>query len=611
MAPDIWRPDVVVAIDFGMTCTGVAWSAAPEWADPKAIMSWPGKASYELRSKVDTSVSYETASRALLNWGFECDEEDEYTEVNKLFKLFLDPRHTDVSGYAPAHHEAQQWYRDFLSCLYHCIVRFLRDRVAHYASKNIEFVFSIPTTWKEPAMVADIERLIQQSGYGKLPNQKVSISLTEAEAAAVYASKQQMQKGDVFLVCDAGGGTTDVNVLKVVVASRNRTELVPLHCNEGEPIGSTLIDYRAERMILERLKLIRADIHGGDLESMARKMVQDRFMSYKCSFGSTSMNVPKLPLPIPGIASNQDFPHAGVENSNMVLLSEDLQQLFDQQVQRIYELIDDQLKTVQITHPGEVVSYLVLSGGLGSSPYVQKKIRDRYEHGAGPGFMNAQNVEVLLASEPQLAVVHGLILARTQAMRGGPEILSTRMCPVSYGILCRESYDPAKHQGEDVEQDPYDKNRYAERQVSWFIKQGQVVDIKDGINRRFRYKIPVGRERDPWRTLIVKSNMPPKELPRSLRHDGVRPVCTVEAVLDPCDLQARNNKWYQLRRPYHQAEFDIKLLIGTGLQFEIWGKEGKKSKSHDEIEVEWSSPDDIDDSKANGAKDIARMYPMS
>lgn len=55
---------------------------------------------------------------------------------------------------------------------------------------------------------------------------------------------------------------------------------------------------------------------------------------------------------------------------------------------------------MQTSHAGEAVNHLVLSGGLGSSPYVQKKIRDRYERGAGAGFVNAQNMSVLLASEP-------------------------------------------------------------------------------------------------------------------------------------------------------------------------------------------------------------------
>jgi len=151
--------------------------------------------------------------------------------------------------------------------------------------------------------------------------------------------------------------------------------------------------------------------------------------------------------------------------------SDELQRIFDEQIDRIIVLVDEQLRIVHGTHAGETISYMILSGGLGSSPYVQKRMKERYERGAGRGFVNAQSMSVLVATEPQLAVTHGLVLARSQALKGGPEVLSTRKCPVSYGVVCREAYDPAKHQGADVEQDPLDKKRWAERQVSWFIKQ--------------------------------------------------------------------------------------------------------------------------------------------
>ncbi|KAK5679136.1 hypothetical protein LTS10_008795 [Elasticomyces elasticus] len=575
-------------------------------------MNWPGKASYEVRNKVDTAIGYAAGTQHVRSWGFECGDEDDATmDVEKLFKLFLDPSYVDTSGYAPTHLKAQQWYRDFLAELYQCIIRFLHDRVARFDAKSIEFVFSVPTTWKSPAMIADIERLIRAAGYGKDTRQKAAITLTEAEAAAVYVSKQQMQKGDVFLVCDAGGGTTDLNVLKVTSTSRGKTELEPLDCNEGATIGSTLIDHNAEKLVFDRLRRVEAELPTTDLESLARRMIQDRFMSYKCSFGSGLMNVPKLPLPIPDIAPGQDFPIAGIENSSVILTRQDLQTLFDEQIDRIIDLLDDQLRAVQSSHPEELVSYLVLSGGLGSSPYLQKRIRERYEHGAGSGFANARNMTILLASDPQLAVVHGLLIARIQSLKGGPEILSTRRCPVSYGVLCRELYDAVKHQGEDVEQDPYTKKRFAEKQVSWFVKKGDKVDVQRGIKYRFQKKIDLGRERDPWRTAIVSSSLPTNQLPRSLRYEGVKQVCTIETILDTHDMKRKNNKWYHLRREYNEAEFDVKMLVGTGLQFEVWGQDGKKSKSHDEIEVAWEVPDDEEVDLTKGRHDGLGIYRVS
>ena len=46
-----------------------------------------------------------------------------------------------------------------------------------------------------------------------------------------------------------------------------------------------------------------------------------------------------------------------------------------------------------------------------------------------------------------------------------------RCCPISFGIVCREEYDATKHQGEIVVIDPFDKKRWAERQINWIIKQ--------------------------------------------------------------------------------------------------------------------------------------------
>jgi len=66
----------------------------------------------------------------------------------------------------------------------------------------------------------------------------------------------------------------------------------------------------------------------------------------------------------------------------------------------------------------------------------------------------------------------------------------------------------------------------------------------------------------------------------------------METVLDPCDMQRKNSKWFHLRKEYNQAEFDVKLLVGTGLHFEIWGNQGRKSKGHEEIEVDWELPDE-------------------
>ncbi|KAK5698366.1 hypothetical protein LTR17_023740, partial [Elasticomyces elasticus] len=56
--------------------------------------------------------------------------------------------------------------------------------------------------------------------------------------------------------------------------------------------------------------------------------------------------------------------------------------------------------------------------------------------------------------------------------RGGPDVLTSRKCPASYGILCRELYNPGKcawHIGADVVEDQFDKKRWVENQIFWHV----------------------------------------------------------------------------------------------------------------------------------------------
>lgn len=75
----------------------------------------------------------------------------------------------------------------------------------------------------------------------------------------------------------------------------------------------------------------------------------------------------------------------------------------------------------------------------------------------------------------QLAVVHGLVMDRTQEISQNIVVYTKRCCRTSYGIVCRQVYDANKHQGEDIVIDPRDKQKWAERQIHWFIEQASRV----------------------------------------------------------------------------------------------------------------------------------------
>ena len=214
--------------------------------------------------------------------------------------------------------EARTAFVDYMRCIYEAILAHFDDSYPRWRTRQVEFLFSVPTTWETPITIAHTEGLIREAGFGTEPGHVAKISLTEAEAAAVYVSKQSYQVGDIFLVCDAGGGTTDINALKVKDNRSFRTELEPLRSVQGEAVGSTLIDIKIEGIITERLARI-ANLLSDIPEKVARSMMTSGFETFKCSFGITTRDEFDLLLPIPGLPPGMNYPTAHIRNSTMTI----------------------------------------------------------------------------------------------------------------------------------------------------------------------------------------------------------------------------------------------------------------------------------------------------
>lgn len=212
MADDDWLPEVVIGIDFGMTCTGrsglclpeaaimsmltrymqsgIAYSMEPEWL-VKTIQHWPGKGINELANKVPTLLQYEDDAATIKSWGFLSDTEESNEDILTCFKLHLDPTYHDPRPEAPRLAQARQWFQDYLRCIHDHIVEIFENSLPKWSLTRTEFIFSVPTTWKNPSMIIQMERLIKGAGYGSDgPYHRARVGLTEAEAAAVYASRQ-------------------------------------------------------------------------------------------------------------------------------------------------------------------------------------------------------------------------------------------------------------------------------------------------------------------------------------------------------------------------------------------------------------------------------------
>jgi hypothetical protein len=167
----------------------VAYSKGPDWADPKCIQDWPEVIGNKLANKVATQVGYDASGRPK-SWGFLCDGDEPNIRVVECFKLYLDPNFVDRFPNRPSTREAKRYFKDYMTFVYGHVDEFFRNSHPRWDEEQVEFLFSVPTTWKNPNQSAEIERLINEAGFGgDTLLRRVKIAQTEAEAAAIYAAK--------------------------------------------------------------------------------------------------------------------------------------------------------------------------------------------------------------------------------------------------------------------------------------------------------------------------------------------------------------------------------------------------------------------------------------
>jgi hypothetical protein len=176
-----------------------------------------------------------------------------------------------------------------------------------------------------------------------------------------------------------------------------RIELEPLDAVEGLPVGSTLIDVHMGQHIKERLEMIKDHLEG-DIEFLADEMLTGTFQTIKHSFPSPIVD--QFQLDVKGLAGSHTFPEAGITNSRMAIDRDVLKDIFDQQLNKIFALIDDRLLAVEAELPYAQVSYIILSGGLGSSPYLYDGIKRRYEMNFGFKSNNTAGIRTMRVLEP-------------------------------------------------------------------------------------------------------------------------------------------------------------------------------------------------------------------
>ncbi|KAL5452382.1 hypothetical protein PMIN05_000119 [Paraphaeosphaeria minitans] len=540
------KPHMVIGIDLGMTCTGVAYANLSIGSETiRWVQKWPGRFQAN-ENKVPTVIVYPTTSSnpTPSSWGFLSETVAETTAQDKdykeWFKTLLSPpqllrkQQSDPENVPACMGEVEKWYRDYLGKMFRA--------------------------------------LVGEAGFGVHTNHVITIGLTEAEAAVHVSTEAPgiFRENDILLVCDAGGGTTDLSVHRVTGTANHAINLQQLDVEFGETIGSAAIDFAFEKLLCERLERAHAikplPIEPADA---AWGMMKSRdFQAVKCEYGAPD-DTPLFSIGIPKLSHTYKNEEVRISSGEVAFEREDLQRLFDKQVNKLLQLIDTQLQVLYRKYPADQVAHIVLSGGLGNSAYVQTRLRQHY---AVTSIPNAHGISVRIAPDPQLAVCKGLVADRVRKLITNYSVLGWRCCRSSYGTICKIMYKKnPEHAGKQLMRDPLTE-KFDQPIIHNFIK-----------------KVTPGDPRGAFPTSVIECKLDAPYLPNQISPD-TRVLCEIFSDLSSANekkFTEKNKRFWSIGKHYFRVEYQVRVLIGPAdIRYELWFDNQKLSRDQS-ITVDW------------------------
>ncbi|KAJ7777521.1 actin-like ATPase domain-containing protein [Mycena maculata] len=375
---------LVIAIDFGTTFSGVAYgSSRIASGKVQQILNWPG--SSETFRKIPTCLLYDEEGRVLA-WGLEAKNSSAIPGTSRYewFKLFLDPRALrDESALdprlpaLPPGKTATDLITEFLSCLWEYAREQITRDIGAIADLNSADVWvTVPAAWdargcalmRDAAIAAG---LVQSSYAGDTAWRDRLKIITEPEAAAVHCAHltdlYKLLPSQNFIVCDAGGGTVDLAVYKII-GDPAHLEIAEIAARSGANCGSLFLDLRFRALVQALLDHHPAHLDAPSLAYFMHSFSEADKLNYIGSddddtiFYFNCFNV-----------EDPDDPSVGLINGQLAIPGRLLREaVFDPVVDEVLDLITKQLAA------SPTIDALMLVGGFSGSAYLKARIEEKF-----------------------------------------------------------------------------------------------------------------------------------------------------------------------------------------------------------------------------------------
>ncbi|KAF5326409.1 hypothetical protein D9611_000946 [Ephemerocybe angulata] len=374
-----------ISIDFGTTFSGVAYgSARIAGGQVQQILNWPG--SFETFRKIPTCLLYDEMGQVIA-WGLEAKNASPMVGTSKCewFKLFLEPHALrDEASVDPRLPEIPPGKKpidliiDFLTCLWeYAKDQITRDIGAVADLNTAEVWLTVPAAWdakgceimREAAIAAG---LVASSRAGDTAWRDRLKIITEPEAAAVHCAHltnlHHLKPSQNFIVCDAGGGTVDLAVYKII-GQMTHLEIAEMCARSGANCGSLFLDLRFRELVKTLLSDHPAHLDPASLAYFMHSFSETDKLNYAGvedddnMFHFTCFNV-----------EDPHDPSVGLINGQLSIPGNLLRrEVFDPVVNQVIQLLEEQLARVE-----QPVHALLLVGGFAGSEYLKQRVESQF-----------------------------------------------------------------------------------------------------------------------------------------------------------------------------------------------------------------------------------------
>ncbi|KAF4982165.1 hypothetical protein FZEAL_2142 [Fusarium zealandicum] len=582
---------LVIGIDFGTTYSGVAWATKTDFESEQInlITTWPGSGREE--GKAPTELYYEDDK---IMWGYEVESD---VDPIKWFKLLL-LKEEDLSPELRSSEfllRARKMMRengktaidlisDYLRLLWaHTLEIITKDRgETVLEALQLHVVITVPAIWKGYAR-QDMEQAARRAGIlDRRPAGPTLLTFApEPEAAALSTlcePGKRTKKGEVYLICDAGGGTVDL--ISYEISSTDPILMREAVEGTGGLCGGIFIDEAFEYIAKNRLgrkwdRLSRAGI---------KEILKGEWeLSIKPQFkpGSTKKEyMVSIPAEAFGKQSLTDMSKEPyIKNGRIHFNESHIEKAFTAVFADIDKLIEAQISKVR--EQGLSLTGIILVGGLGGSPYLYEHLKARH---------SPAKISILQSAgmRPRTAICRGAVFkgfldgkatgfdvnGSEQNIMAPIQVTST-ISRASYGVMFQVEFDESKHLLEDKIWDADEGNWKATNQMRWYVTKGENVSKKEPVTHEFYRVYRKDFNMFSVELLQCEDDIPPTRMVKSVKSLG-----TIECTLDT-PFSALADFWNLAGEKLKKMEYELKMVpSGASLEFAVFANGNRLGKSN-------------------------------